>query len=107
MPDRRDPPVSAIQTGYYLTKARKHMEGALEFLKEAEEYALEAREEMTHDGIAFYMEFAPIMAGIYRAMAACHSAGEVHEIAREFIKEKGYRAITNEDFAQYGSGGGR
>jgi hypothetical protein len=104
---RKDPPASAIQCGYWLTMARKKFEDASHCLKKAEEYALEAREELTADGTAYFMEFAPIMQGIYNAMAAMHAPGAAHEIAREFMKEKGFRDITNRDFATYGSGGGR
>lgn len=103
----KQPPKSAIQAGYYLTKARKMQEEVQKALLEALEYATAARNEIVETGAAFYMEVSPGLKLIGDAIASCHTAGAAHAELRRVYLSKGFREITNEDFAKYGSGGNR
>jgi hypothetical protein len=103
----REPSAEAIQCGYYLTKARKAQEEAVEFLTKALYYGNKARDQMVAEGVMYFMETSPGFKKIGEAIAGSHSAGAAHDELRRLMKEHGYRDITNEDFATYGAGGGR
>lgn len=112
MPDQKPPalftpPDEAIQCGYWLTKARIAQELAEASLIKALGFAHAATPILVSQAGAFKMQVSPGMKLIGEAIAGCHTAGTAHDTLRKLMLDLGYRPITNQDFAEYGDGGGR
>jgi hypothetical protein len=132
--DHKEPPVEAIKGGYWITQARlllrghdKYKDTSLEhayfFMADGLRYIEKAIDIVAKDTDMFMMEPGQGMHLLYSAAEELQdvkgampflkrrrilwtiAAG--HDQLRILIKHLGYRTITNEDFKQYGSGGGR
>ena len=120
---RLEPPREAIMAGYNMMKARQAAANGRyweDYLSTAIECAELAQPKIVEQTDAFYMQFSrgfrllweawadlDERASYYRQRAAAEKIGEAHEYFRRLMKRLGYRTITDRDFAQFGSGGGR
>jgi len=102
----KDPTKAQVMTGYMLSRARtkghKYADQAAECLIEAAEEAKEVGELPALLLVAEDVADIDIASGKFRKRLA-----KVHKRLRRRMLKAGYREITDDDFAEFGGGGGR
>jgi hypothetical protein len=126
-----EPFPSTVEIGYKLTKARLHFTEPKSYLTQAINEMLPMRKDVVNDardrGIrANEHDFSEVMVILWNAVhaqiqyhanpshtdygrvnAAAESIGHAHKLLADIMRDYGYRDITLEDFAEFGSGGTR
>ncbi len=107
MTDLREPPKSAIQTGYMMNRGVRKFEKYYNQARECLDLATtDVNALVGPDQQVYQHDLAKAKRLMSEAMAGAYKMEQAHHELDRIMNSRGFRQITGEDFLEFGAGGG-